>query len=209
MTTPEFPNPEDGRLEVMSSLWGRDRPVDSGGDPLMGPGCTLPTGGEPLATLPVPEVVTMGSCSIPAHHHGPLVTLHPAECLGAELGLLVRVTQDKAQALAYDACELAEVPQVPVECVSAPNRKFWNAGGWFCGDAAFPLFRYPARIVLNRAYGGNNLRTLAHELAHHVVVVRRIRAWGAGSARRIRPHAYPFPATFREMVRHVHTLVAP
>ena len=117
----------------------------------------------------------MKKCLISAHEHGPLVTLHSVECLGAELGLLARVTPEEVQALADAACELADVPSVPVQFVWAPSRKFRNFLGWHCGETPFPLFRYPAQIVLNRANGGDNLRTLAHELAHNVVGVRRIR----------------------------------
>ena len=212
MTVPAFPNPEDPRLAVMSPLWGQNRPVYPEGDALTGSRCTPPTGGAASTALPVsmppPEPVTVKGCLIPAHEHGPLVTLHSVECLGAELGLLVGVTPDEAQALADAACELADVPSVAVEFVWAPNRKSGDARGWHCGDAHFPLFRYSARIVLNRANGGDNLRTLAHELAHHVVRVRQIRECSARPVRRYGPHGHPFPKTYREMVGHVRTQLA-
>ena len=202
----------EGRLAVRSSLWDQNRPDNSTGDASTGPPRIPPTGGEASAALPVPmsspEAVTSKRCRIPAHEHGILVTLHSVECKGAQLGLLARVTPDEAQALADAACGVADVPSVPVEFIRAPNRKPGHALGWYCGDTPFPLFRYPARIVLNRAHGGDNLRTLAHELAHHVVGVRRIRECGARPPRRYRPHGHPFPETYREMVEYVHTQVA-
>ena len=149
----------------------------------------------------------MKKCLISAHEHGPLVTLHSVECLGAELGLLARVTPEEVQALADAACELADVPSVPVQFVWAPSRKFRNFLGWHCGETPFPLFRYPAQIILSRANGGDNLRTLAHELAHNVVGVRRIRECSTRPARRFRPHGRPFRETFREMVGYLHDQV--
>ena len=209
MTTPEFPNPEDGRLALMASLWDQNRPIDAGSDALTGPHRTAPTGGGASAALPVPvpppKAVSLKECLIPAHGHGPLVTLHSVECRGAELGLLARATPEETQALADAACGLADVPSVPVEFVQAPNRKAKKILGWHCGDTPFPLFRYTGRIVLNQANGGDTLRTLAHELAHHVVGVRRTRDCSTRPARRYRPHAHPFPKTYREMVDHVYT----
>ena len=142
----------------------------------------------------------------PSRYGRPLSTvLRP---LPAGQGLLARVIPDEAQTLADEACELVDVPSVPVGFVRAPNRNPGDARGWYCTDTAFPLFRYPARIVLNRTHGGDNLRTLSHELAHHVVGVRGIREGDACPARRHRSHGHPFPTTYREMVGHVHTLLA-
>ncbi len=144
-------------------------------------------------------------CWVATHAHGPLVTLRPAECLGAELGLLAPVTQGEAQSLADTVCRLVDVDPVPVELVSAPNRRFKNCLGWHCGGIQFPLFRCGNLIVLNRATRGNNLRTLAHELAHHVVEARRRREPGTRPQRLVRSHGRPFPATYREMVSYVYT----
>ena len=202
---------DDDRLGLGSSLQGRNRTDDRDGDASTGPSRTplkdgAPTS-APLAPVPQTKAVTLKRCLIPVHEHGPLVTLHSVECLGAELGLLEQVTPEDAQALADAACELADVPSVLVDFVWAPNRKLRNARGWQCGETHLPLFPYPARMVLNRANGGDNLRTLAHELAHHVVGVRRTRDCSTRPARRYPPHGRPFPETFREMVGHVHDRV--
>ena len=153
MTTPEFPNPGDGRLALMASLWDQNRPINDGADALPSLHRAAPTGGGAWSALPVPapptKTGTSKECHIPAHRHGPLVTLHSVECLGAELGLLARATPEEAQALADMACGLADVPSVPVEFVQAPNRKSKKILGWHCGDTPFSLFRYTGRIVLN------------------------------------------------------------
>ena len=201
---------DDGPLVFGSCLPGQNRTDDREGDTSAGPLCTPLKGDAPSApVVPIPttKAVTLKRCLISTHEHGPLVTLHSIECLGAELGLLEQVTPEEAQALADAVCELAGVPSVLVDFVWAPNKKLRNARGWQCGETHFPLFPYPARMVLNRANGGDNLRTLAHELAHHVVVVRRTRDWGTRPARRYPPHGRPFPETFREMVGHVHDRV--
>ena len=151
------------------------------------------------------KVSTTQECRVSAHAHGPLVTLRAAECLGAELGLLAPVTQSKAQTLADSVCRLVDVDPVPVELAWAPNGKPRNYGGWHCGGIQFPLFRCGGLIVLNRATRGNNLRTLAHELAHHVVEARRLREPRTRPHRLVRSHGRPFPATFREMVCYVYT----
>ena len=212
MATPEFPNPGDGRLVLMASLWDQNRPINAESDALTGPHRTAPTGGGAWSALPVPvpppKVVSLKECLIPAHEHGPLVTLHSVECRGAELGLLARATPEEMQALADTACGLADVPSVPVVFVRASNRKARKFLGWHCGETHFPLFPHPGVIVLNRAKGGDTLRTLAHELAHHVVGVRRIRDCSTRPARRYRPHGRPFPETYREMVDHVYTQMA-
>ena len=201
---------DDGRLEVGSSLPGRNRTDDREGDASTGPSRTPLKDGAPAAPVaPVPrtKAVTLKGCFILAHDHSPLVTLHSVECLGVELGLLARVAPRETQALADAVCELAGVPSVPVAFVWAPSGKRRNLAGWHCRETPFPLFPYPAQIVLNRANGGDNLRTLAHELAHHVVGVRRTRDCGTRPARRYPPHGRPFPETFREMVGHVHDRV--
>ena len=202
---------DDGPLGIGSCLRGQNRTDDPEGDVSTGPLCTPLKGGAPTAApvVPVPwtKAVTLKECFILAHEHSPLVTLHSVECLGAELGLLALVTPRETQALADAVCELAGVPSVPVAFVWAPSGKRSKALGWHCGETPFPLFPYPAQIVLNRATGGDNLRTLAHELAHHVVGVRRTRDCSTRPARRYRPHGRPFPETFREMVGHVHDRV--
>ena len=151
------------------------------------------------------KVSTTKACRVSAHAHGPLVTLQSAECLGAELGLLTPVTQSDAQALADTVCRLVDVDPVPVELVWAPNRRPRNYAGWHCGGIQFPLFPCGNLIVLNCATRGNNLRTLAHELAHHVVEARRLSEARARPSRLVRSHGRPFPATFREMVCYVYT----
>ena len=212
MTTPELPNPGDGRLALMASLRDQDTPVNPGADALPSLDGTAPTGGGAWSALPVPAPPTKTGaskeCYISAHDHGPLVTLHFVECLAAELGLLARATPEGTQGLADTACGLADVPSVPVAFVWAPSRKRRKFLGWHCGEAHFPLFPYPGVIVLNRANGGDTLRTLAHELAHHVVGVRQIREGGTRPGRRYRPHSRPFPETYRELVDHVHIQVA-
>ena len=124
------------------------------------------------------------------------------------MGLLAKVAPSDVEALVVAACQLADVAPVQVEFAWAPNRKPRHYLGWHCGDTLFPLFRYTGRIVLNWANGGNNLRTLAHELAHHVVGVRRMRESTMGPARRYRPHGRPFPKTYHEMVGYIHAQVA-
>ena len=146
-------------------------------------------------------------CLILAHRHGPLVTLHAVECWGAELGLLAQVVPSEVEALVSDVCELAGVPSLPVEFAWAPNRKHRKYLGWYCVYTSLPLFGYHERIVLNRANGGDTLVTLAHELAHHVVGVRRLRESGTPAACRYRPHGLPFPGTYREMVGYIHAQV--
>ena len=147
MTVPEFPNPEDGRLALMASLWDQDTPVNPGADALPRLHRTAPTGGGAWSALPVPAPPTKTGaskeCYISAHDHGPLVTLHSVECLGAELGLLARVTPDEVQALADAACGLADVPSVPVDFVWAPSRKRRKFLGWHCGDTHFPVVPIP------------------------------------------------------------------
>ena len=202
---------DDGPLGLGSCLPGQNRTDDRDDDVSTGPSRTPLKDGAPTAApvVPVPKTkaVTLKRCFILAHDHSPLVTLHPVECLGVELGLLARVTPGETQALADAVCELAGVPSVPVAFVWAPSGKRANFAAWHCRETPFPLFPYPAQIVLNRANGGDNLRTLAHELAHHVVGVRRTRDWGTRPTRRYRPHGRPFPETFREMVGHVHDRV--
>ena len=114
MSAPEFPNPEDGRLVLMASLWDQNRPINAESDALTGPHRTAPTGGGASAALPLPvpppKAVSLKECLIPAHEHGPLVTLHSVEWRGAELGLLARATPEEMQALADTACGLADVP---------------------------------------------------------------------------------------------------
>ena len=97
---------------------------------------------------------------------------------------------------------------MPVEFAWAGRGKSRRHRGWHCGDTSFPLFEYSARIVLNRATGGDNLRTLAHELAHHVVGVRRIRESSTRPARRYRSHGRPFPETYYETVGYVYQVAA-
>lgn len=151
------------------------------------------------------KVSTKKGCRVSAHAHSPLVTLRFLECLGAELGLLAPVTQSEAQTLADSVCQLVNVNPVPVALAWAPNRRLRNYGGWRCRDIQFPLFRCGSLIVLNCATRGNNLRTLAHELAHHVVEARRLREPRTRPYRLVRSHGRPFPATFREMVCYVYT----
>ena len=203
---------EEGALGVRSSPWEHNAFDNPSGDGSTDPHRSPVTGDAPSAALPVPllptRAGTLKKCLIEAHQHSPLVTLHPVECHGAELGLLAPVTPEEAEGLALAACELADVPSVPVEFAWAGRGKSRRHRGWHCGDIPFPLFEYSARIVLNRANGGDNLRTLAHELAHHVVGVRRIRESSTLPARRYRSHGRPFPETYYEMVGYVYAHVA-
>ena len=194
-----------GRPALQSSLWGYNGPEESAGTAPTATTVCAPTGTLPVS---IPQVASrsLKRCPILAHRHAPLVTLQAVECLGAELGLLARVARRDVEGIVIAVCELAGVPAVPVEFVWAPNRKPRSHLGWYCGHAPLPLFQYPAQIVLNRANGGNTLRTLAHELAHHVVV-RRIIEKDTYPARRYRPHGRPFPGTYREMVGYVHAYV--
>ena len=99
---------EEGALGVRSSAWGHNAFDNLAGDGSTGPHRTPATGDAPSAALPVPilptRAVTLKKCLIEAHQHSPLVTLHPVECHGAELGLLARVTPEEAEGLALAAC---------------------------------------------------------------------------------------------------------
>ena len=203
---PSGKEPEiNGRPALQSSLWGYNGPGESAGTAPTAITVCAPTEAPPVSISRV-KSRSLKRCPILAHRHGPLVTLQAVECLGAELGLLARVPRSDVEAIVTAVCELASVPAVPVEFVWAPNRKPRNHLGWYCGHTPLPLFQYPAQIVLNRANGGNTLITLAHELAHHVVV-RRIIEKDTYPARRYRPHVRPFPGTYREMVGYVHAYV--
>lgn len=197
----------EGHQGFQSSFWGHKSLEESVGEAPTPATPGAPTEGQ-LVRVPGIEPRPSKECFILAHQHSHLVTLHAVECLGAELGLLVRVGQSEVETLVTDVCELAGVPSVTVEFVRAPNRKHRKYLGWYCGYTSLPLFEYSERIVLNGANGGDTLIVLAHELAHHVVEVRRIRKSVPRPTRRHRSHARPFPETYREMVGYVHAQVA-
>ena len=132
----------------------------------------------------------MNRCYDRTHEHSPLVSLHRAECIGAGLGLLMIINQQDAQRIVRTLCALAHVPELRVEYVQ--YRRARARGRYHCSRERSPL---PVMIA-NTSREGHNLRTIIHELAHHIVWERLGKRLAMGE---YRPHGPPFPAVFTDL----------
>ena len=117
--------------------------------------------------------------------HSTLKTLHSVECAALDAGL-DRIQVGKAEAQSWVAY-LADkfnvgIPRVSIKAMG------WVTWGRYCHEGL---------ICLNNKNGGDNLKTLAHEFAHHV-------AWTAyigGTISSYIPHGAQFKMYFRKVIR--------